>query len=586
MKKKKSPGVWLGIRRVFRLSPGLAAAFCCIKVLYGILPAVYVVLYGKFIDDILAFYGGGIAMSQVAYSAVPLFLVMLFQYAGNSLDGYIQLKCNLQVSQKEATAFMDKCVKIPYGLTEDSGFRDLMYSVSQGKNQYVFGSLLYMAGFLELMLNMLGILLVIFRYSWQSALVVLVCFIPIMLVSSRGGKEDYEAFERYQAAERRLNSYEEALTSQQYADDRMVFRYTKFFVEKWKKKFDEATDIFLGARRKSFTSVKITSVLIEVILLFVAGVLIYITLHGRMTMGVCTMLITQLLSMANRLTWNLYMYLHELFSCRSYMASYAKFYAAPEMPAKEKSVDRVETIEFRNVSFRYGEELPYVLKDLSFRLDADKSYSLVGENGAGKTTVMKLLSGMYDSYEGSIKINGTELRELSNLNQVFSVMFQDYARYELSLRDNLFLGSPSDDGRAKELMETLKLDLSQQLGQEGLDAQVGRLAGENRDFSGGQWQRIAMARALVHPGSFFLLDEPTAALDPSAESAIYRDFQKLLEGRPALLITHRLGAARLSDEILVLQEGSLRERGTHEELLEQGGIYAQMFEGQKGWYED
>lgn len=585
-------GIANAVRQTFSASLLMAVSFCVVKGLYGILPAVYVVLYARFIDNILLFYSGSIAINDVLWSALPVIAVTMFQYCGGSLAGYFQLKCTLETASVQKMKFMDKCSRIPYAQTENSEFRDLMYSVENGLEQYVFGGLYYGIACLELVLNMLSILVVILQYSVGCALAVCVCFVPVMLISVRGGREDYAAYEKYQAAERRLNSYEEMLSSDRYADERLVYGYAGWVIDRWKKQFDEASGIFLQAKRKNYIAVKVTSLSIKAVLLVIVGVLVYTAVSGGITLGVCTMLITQILAMSSRMTWNLSAYLQSLFSVRSYMQNYEKFYAAAETVERKGIVDRVENIEFKNVSFRYGENLPYVLKNLSFSMEAGSAYALVGENGAGKTTIMKLLLGLYEDYEGNILVNGTELREIANLNKVFSPMFQDYARYEISIRDNICLseqegGAQRQPGDEKllQLMGRLKLDLSMQMAEKGLEAEIGRLDDENRDLSGGQWQRLAMLRALVHPGEFLLLDEPTAALDPAAENAIYQDFKEMLSGRSALLITHRLGAARLSDRVLVLQGGHMAEQGTHDELLARGGVYAQMFKAQKEWYQ-
>lgn len=591
---KKSMAFFRTIRLVFQASPMFAALICLMKALQGILPAIYVVVYASFIDRILLFYTGDLALKKVLLSAVPILLLNLFQFCNSNLSQYLNLKCGMVLIRKEKLKFMQKCAEIPYLKIEEQEFQNLMYSTGDGIGDYIFSGFSGVLNCMMLALNVGGILAVICRYSWIAALIILICFVPIVMVSLRGGKDDYEGFVKYQEVERHLNSSEEILTSEKFSCERIVYGYAKWLIDRWCQQFDEATGVFLSIKRKSYTSIKAVSLCIKAILWCIIGIIIYLTTAGNVSIGICTMLVTQILAMSNRMTWELSAYLYDISGAGSYMQNYQKFYGTEPVKTGSKTVEQIESMEFRNVSFRYGEDLPYILKDLSFTMRKGQTYALVGENGAGKTTIMKLLLGLYDNYEGEIFINGQELRDIANTDKLFSVMFQDYAKYEISIRENVYMDDAehlgehgqSEDDRIIQWMETLGLDIAEQIKEHGLDTQVGRLTGENMDLSGGQWQRLAMIRALVHPGEFFILDEPTAALDPAAESAVYGNFRQMMQGRSALLITHRLGAARLADEILVLADGHVAEQGSHEELVARQGKYACMYEGQKGWYEN
>ncbi|MFO7705078.1 MAG: ABC transporter ATP-binding protein [Halopseudomonas sp.] len=242
-------------------------------------------------------------------------------------------------------------------------------------------------------------------------------------------------------------------------------------------------------------------------------------------------------------------------------------------------------IELRDVRFRYLGTQRYVLDGLSLTLEAGKRYALVGANGCGKTTVTRLLTGLYPAESGSIWVNDRDLRKVSaaELCALISVVYQDFARYSVSLRDNVFLGQePAEDGQVFERagLGSLVARLPQ-----GVDTPLGKIAGDGVDISGGEWQRVAMARSLAQPAALRILDEPTAALDPVAESELYASFDRLTEGATTLLITHRLGATKTADVILVLDGGRIIETGSHAELMQSGGLYARMYASQRYWYE-
>lgn len=251
---------------------------------------------------------------------------------------------------------------------------------------------------------------------------------------------------------------------------------------------------------------------------------------------------------------------------------------------------QVETIEFVNVSFRYPGREEYVLKNCSFVLQGNKCYAVVGKNGAGKSTLTKLLTGLYIDYEGQILINGKDLREYQygEVKWMFSVVFQDFARYALSFRDNILVGNVNENNeqRLEQILEKLELESCVQELPWGLDSQLGKLEKDGVDLSGGQWQKLAIARLLYSQAPINILDEPTAALDSKAEAKVYEMFRQVNEEKFTILVTHRLGAARMADEILTLDQGRIVEQGTHNALAGlENGLYKEMFDSQRRWYE-
>jgi ATP-binding cassette subfamily B protein len=211
----------------------------------------------------------------------------------------------------------------------------------------------------------------------------------------------------------------------------------------------------------------------------------------------------------------------------------------------------------------------------------------VGENGAGKSTLVRLLTGLYLPDSGTVSLDGVDTR--SNPDQQFSrigAVFQDYVSYQLTAKDNIAFGDVSGDGDQARLDLAVRdagiEDLIASL-DDGYDTWLGRQFGE-RDLSGGQWQRIALARAFFRNADLLILDEPTAALDPKAEQALFERFAALVRDRTAIMISHRLASARFADRILVMDQGALVEDGTHADLMRRQGLYASMFTAQAEWY--
>jgi ATP-binding cassette subfamily B protein len=229
------------------------------------------------------------------------------------------------------------------------------------------------------------------------------------------------------------------------------------------------------------------------------------------------------------------------------------------------------------------------LQDVDLVLQAGCIHALVGENGAGKSTLVKLLLRFYDADSGSVRVGGVDVRDLdpAMLRSRIGVLFQDYATYELSVRENVVMGRPEgtvDDARVIGALRDARSDWLLRKMPKGLDSKVGRLFEGGHDLSGGEWQRLALARIMYRDADIWILDEPTSSLDPEAEAAIFAELKENLKGRIGIVISHRFSTVRIADRIAVIADGHVAELGSHEELLAAGGRYAQLFELQAAGY--
>jgi ATP-binding cassette subfamily B protein len=272
---------------------------------------------------------------------------------------------------------------------------------------------------------------------------------------------------------------------------------------------------------------------------------------------------------------------------------YSFFEIEPEIASKPDALPVPRPITrgfvFENVGFRYPDAARWALRELNFELHAGEVLALVGENGAGKTTLVKLLARLYDPDEGRILLDGRDLRDydLDDLRANIGVIFQDFVRYHLTAGENIGVGQIDDmDNRERIDAAARRSGADEVIAglPQGYDQLVGRRFKTGVDLSGGQWQKIAIARAYMRDAQVMILDEPTAALDARSEFEVFERFKELSDDRTAVLISHRFSSVRMADRILVLAEGRLEASGTHEQLLAQGGRYAELFELQAAGY--
>ena len=326
------------------------------------------------------------------------------------------------------------------------------------------------------------------------------------------------------------------------------------------------------------------------------GAYVYIivrTLHHEYDIGQFTFLTTAIQQASSNL--------QQVFSTASGMADQALFLTdllaffemQPTVQSKPDGLPAPRPIrrgfEFRNVSFTYPGTSRTVLKNFTFTLSPGERVALIGENGQGKTTVVKLITRLYDPTEGQILLDGVDLREyaLDDLHHEIGVIFQDFMRYEMTARENIKVGridAEHDDREIefaahKSLADTVVAKLAG-----GYDQMLGRRFEGGVELSGGEWQKMALARAYLRDAQLLILDEPTAALDAKSELEVFERFAELTTGKMALLISHRFSTVRMADRIVVLQGGRLIEEGNHASLMEAGGTYAEMFEMQAASY--
>ena len=461
--------------------------------------------------------------------------------------------------------------------------RDPVNSIMEGVEAYI--------QFLKIMISLASVLILIVTRVWWAAIFILIFSAPMFWLSVRAGRKVYQAGREAEKFNRRTEYLGEVLTGRDNVDERTLFGYSDEINGKWQNQYEAGRKLQLKVTARMFLFIKGSSLLLALISLLVALTLIGPVLTGQMTAGWFMGIVSAVFGMIQKLGFQMSRSLENISRVGEYMKDLTAFAAMSQTKdaLTEPDAEPMEfnSLEFRNVSFRYPGSERLILNGMSFKMEAGRHYAFVGKNGAGKTTITKLLTGLYPQYQGEILVNGKELREYSAsaVKALFSVVYQDFARYYIRLKDNIALGDLHRKGNEMEAAHLAGLDETVNSLNHGLDTPLGKIMAGGQDLSGGQWQRVAIARSLNSRAPVKILDEPTSALDPISESLLYRDFERLMQGKTTVFVSHRLGSTKLADEILVIGSGRIIERGTHDELMAANGSYAGMFEAQRGWYQ-
>lgn len=553
--------------------------------------AVMAVATANFVDtatDIL----NNIRPQSDIYLSLALLLITLGIV--NTIGAVAKLassRIGVNLQRKLKPSFVKVYAAFDYKHIENAKSWELISRVSRDPVKSIMDGMDAIIQFIQIIISIFSIFLLIMTQVWWAALIIFAFSVPMFWLSMRAGKRNYQAEREAEKFNRRTDYLGEVLTGRDNVDERTLFDYSDEVNRKWQEQYEAGRKLQVKVTAKMFLITKGSSMLLALISLLVALTLIGPVVHGQMTAGMFMGIISAVFGMIQKLGFQMSRSLENISRVGEYMKDLTEFVTLSEAKDALKKPDvepiSINLLEFRNVRFRYPNGDSYILDGLSFKLEAGRHYAFVGINGAGKTTITKLLTGLYTEYEGEILINGTELREYSAsaIKAMFSVVYQDFAKYYIGMKDNISLGNVNTKGKELEAAHLAGLDETINKLKNGIHTPLGKTMKGGQDISGGQWQRVAIARSLISQAPVRILDEPTSALDPISESLLYSEFEKLMNGKTTVFISHRLGSTKLADEILVINAGKIIERGTHEVLMAQNGQYANMFEAQREWYQ-
>jgi ATP-binding cassette subfamily B protein len=501
-----------------------------------------------------------------------------------------QRRFNLVLTTKVPLIFsqriMNQLARMDVALMEDSDFQSKFQSAKESatyRPTNMLNNLFYsLQSFMQLVIAAVSL----FFLNWIFALVLLATALPTFIYQARNAKVIWGIWDNNSPYRKRFFYLYYSLQNAYAAKELKLFRLNRHFATESKKINDKFADENIAVLNHQFL-VGALSNLVNVA--GYAAVEIYIILSAlakRISVGSLTYYTTALINYQNGVN-GLFRTLSQAFDESQYVRSLFEVLdinpklVSPPGAVKLK-IGQAPLIEFKNVAFSYPGSENKILDNLSLTIKPGEKVAFVGENGAGKTTIVKLLCRFYDVDEGEILINGTNIKQLDLVNwyEHIGVLFQDFLKYEYTLRDNIWFGQVNKPVVAESIKKAAALagaDSVEQSLAKGYEQMIGTSFDDSVDLSIGQWQKVALARGFYRNAPVLVLDEPTAAIDAKAEHEIFRRVEKLTGDKTALIISHRFSTVRNANTIYVIESGKIIESGSHQKLMQQKGAYADLF---------
>lgn len=568
---------------VWKHCKALSTVQLVLKISSGVVPVINIYCVEQLFSSLLSVFTEGMSPKYAYYWSIALAAINLIVFLLNSFNIFLQQKIAYDFESQIKYDLLKKSGNLPYQIFESSTFQN-KYSRMMHSHNSMLGTFDSTLLILQTLISLVTITLYLIKLHILFMIIIFVMIIPLIIIEFKYGKIRYQLNVNLSENSRNMNYLENLMVNKSSLKEVRLNYVEDYILDSWKKYFTINARSKNSLEKKQIKVMSLVQIIVSVSIIFSTSLVVYLISMKVIKVAALTAVIQAVQNLqglipafANSLS-NSYESSLNVKEFREFMDS-----LQVKKTIEKRSIKSLETIRVLNLSYTYPNSKNMTLKNINLEIQKGKKIAIMGSNGSGKSTLIKCITGLYETKKSVLINDDLSIEKLSKQSfwGKINVMFQDFNKYELRLRENLTMDFKkfSDENLFEVLdlvgMKTFVKELPEQL-----NTQVGNLFNEGKELSGGQWQKIALARSILTNPSILFLDEPTSALDPDSEYQIISNVLTKLNETGVVYITHRVNVAKLADHIIYLKNGQIIEEGSHDDLLRQGGEYSQIFNRQ------
>ena len=561
-----------------------------IKVITGLIPVTLIYLTQKLINEVVGLFSKESSYSRVFFLFSLQIGIILFSYFLQYLSIINEKKVTIVIGKIINISIFEKINKISFINFEKPATYNKIQRLSSNQSS-VLNVVEESSSLIRDLITVSSILFFLIAQHWAFILILFVGILPLFFIEMSYGNKRFE-LAKFLTPFGRLESYIAGLLNNRDSlKEIKLFGTGKYLISKWEENYQLFAKNELSLLKKQGILTLVAQFLL-ITTYALSGILVLLLISsGKLLVGSFVSVLQAVQNIQESLS-NISRNIAKIYESSLFIEEYREFMEIEEFNEGHHGsiINHIEAIQIRDLAFTYPDELKPAIQNISIDIPLGKKIAIIGENGSGKTTLTKCISGLYEVSTGMISINGMDMNHINknSFHKKISILFQDYEKYNFTVKENIGFGNIDNIENAEEIqLAAIRTGIHSKVEKfsKQYETILGRLFDGGLELSGGQWQKLALSRSLFRETDLIILDEPTSSLDPISEIEILQQLFKQTPDKSMIFITHRLGTAYLADEILVMKNGEIIERGSHSDLLSYRGQYYEMYTSQSQLYE-